>query len=67
MNAERMDAPCTYRNVLIVADIEGSSGCCSYAGSAFFLRLSRGLPAGTGRRSRHRYASDRQVPRPGSV
>ncbi len=38
MNAERMDAPCTYRNVLIVADIEGSSGCWSYAGSVFMTR-----------------------------
>ena len=27
-----------YRNVLIVADIEGSSGCWSYAGSAFKTR-----------------------------
>ena len=38
MNGGRMDRPAEYRHILIVADIEGSSGCWSYAGSAFMTR-----------------------------
>ena len=38
MNGGRMDSPAEYRHILIVADIEGSSGCWSYAGSAFMTR-----------------------------